>query len=514
MSRRRKAFALFATFLIVLSAVPSGTAGQSITGDECDPSIVDYGVALMSPATAAYNYATSDGCAVDEVLQGNKEQEAQDIHANAETLNASTRSFTNAQHNALENARTIAWTQAEVATLKALENNSSISETRVAAREAVRDYYSRLLHNIVQDRNAKWQEIGYLYQTRENESLGVENFTFTWGAGEEHITNTTVAPRDTVTLPNGSTVEVVAMYGHEDSRVGDPDYNYNFDGPLWHDGELTYDGSTTNPGQITVTSTYDNETVVAYNSSMYWALMQEARAQNQQMLDNMNSTVNGLYGSYVRGELDIEEYRSVQAAAMGWGQDLDETGYSTYAVVALAQAGEQVPDLNATGSMTIETPYYANGTNETLTGLVVGEPTDGSSSWQVGQTYDPDNSNGTVTFHVSGTNESIELDRPFTLVGAEGSEGQEISTVETQQYNYRTSNFSELGDKLDLLIELRQEEQERIEEASNGDSGGGIAWPDFGAGAGLALGGGVVMLAIVAVLVGIGVKLYFEVMTP
>ncbi|MFC4407957.1 hypothetical protein [Haloarchaeobius iranensis] len=500
-------------FLLLSTALVGPVSASTTTPDSDNCDTVDLTVRLFNP----FDDTSDCWVDVDEIRQGSKEQERADMLSRADTMDASEETVTNAFHNTLENARTVAWTKAEVAALKALENNSSQAETRVAARSAVEQYYSRMVHNLLEDREQRMEELAYLAATRDNLSLNsaaleqhhtdisTNDVSFSWDLVRDN-------PDTQVPLPNGSTMNISTFtMSYTDQRNG-IDYS---NVPVWFD----YSHNNVNDpeqeiGYIKYYSTYDNRTTEAYNSSEFEALYDEMLSQNTQMLSNINETVNGLYGSYVRGELDIEEYRSVQATAMGWSPDLNSTGYSIYAVTALGQAGEEIPNLNLTGSMTIQTDEFtANNSTETLTGLMTGEPPSGDA-WTVNTTYDPANANGSLMFHVSASNRSVELSEPFTLVGAEDQDGSEIQQVQMQRYNYRTSNFSELGDKLDRLIELRQEEQIRIEEASNGGGGGGggIGWP--GGGAGLGIGGGVVMIAIAAVLVGIGVKLYFEVMTP
>ncbi|WP_440989276.1 hypothetical protein [Haloarchaeobius baliensis] len=487
----------------------------------CGEHIVEKAVQFLSPAYAAYDAVTGgDQCNVEEIRQGNQEQEMQDIHAQAQTLAVDQQSSLTAYSNALNDARTVAWTKAECASLDALEANATQAETRVAARDAIERYYSRMLTNVIAERNANWQEFMYLAQTRQNESLNQSVFVVDYmttddrlnhGLGAYNLTDTL-----NYTLPNGSIAQVEAMHGSASgTHIGGGGIGH-FSGPLvegatWPNSD---DYGPEDVAWIHIRSTYDNDTVTAYNSTRWWNVIDRIENQNQQMLSNANQTVNGLYGSYVRGNFNISDYRSVQCTADQTGVGVNDTYYSIYAVSALAKAGAETPDLNSTGSMTIATSEFtANNTTEQFTGLLVASDVPGDS-WQTGQTYDPATINGSVTFHVSDSNRSFFLSEPFTLVGAEGRDGQEISTVNTTQYQYRTENFSELGDKLDRLIELRQEEQVRIEDASNPDTGGTIGWPRLGGAGGLALGGGVVMLAIAAILVGIGVKLYFEVMTP
>lgn len=500
----------------VAASTPDDDDGTGFAGDPCGRDVIGVAVDMLQG-----NFDKSTECRIEQIRQGNKEQEMQDIHARSATLATSVDSFLDGTHNSLENARTVAWTKAEVATLNALENNSTQAETRVAAREAVRDYYSRMLANVIADQNAKMEEVSYLAEVRQNESLNTTTFyldvteiTADYQPQSSNFADLNVTIREQYELPNGSTVQVRSLQGRIDWCSAGCEYDYYGTGPI----SFTNNSWTPNAGweQLYIRSQYDGETVTVYNGSRWQAIEQEILSQNQQMLDNMNSTVNGLYGSYVRGELDINEYQSVQAAAMDSSQNLDETGYSFYSVVALAQAGATTPDLNTTGSMTISTDEFtANNTTEELTGLVVGDPPDGSGNWTVGDTYNPANGNGTLTFHVEASNRSVVLTEPFNLTGATDKQGDPIAVVEGQEYNYRTNDYEELGEKLDRMIELRQEEQTRIEEAANGGSGGGgIGWPDIGSAAGFALGGGVVMLVLAAVLVGVGVKLYIEVMTP
>ncbi|MFC4406402.1 hypothetical protein [Haloarchaeobius iranensis] len=475
---------------------------------------MDFGLKIAVPAYAAYDIAdSSDECNVGEILQGNKEQEKGDIHSEAEKIRANQEAAVTGVHNSLNDARTIAWTKAECATLDALEANATQAETRVQARAAVEDYYSRMLHNFVQERNQLMYEMSYLHRVQNSEDLAsnVSEWEFDWARNDISVQNRnrTATERLNYTLPNGSTVAVVTpeWVVHYNDFANPDDITVHF----WWDSSSQH-----HPDGFRYQSHYNGDVVTAYNSTRIDQIVDRIESQNQQMLDNLNYTVNGLYGSYLRGNLNISDYRSVQCTADEVGRGVEGTYYSIYAVTALAKAGAETPNLSTTGSMTIATSQFnshVNNSTEEFTGLLVGT-TAPDGGWQVGETYDPATINGSVSFHVSDSNRSFYLTEPFTLVGAEDESGGDISSVNTTQYQYRTSNFSELGDKLDRLIQLRMEEQEEIEEAANPGDGGTIGWPGLGGAGGLALGGSLATLAIAAILVGIGVKLYIEVMTP
>ncbi|WP_435319035.1 hypothetical protein [Haloarchaeobius sp. TZWSO28] len=466
------ALLLLSTAVVSPAAASTPEDGDGFAGDPCGRDVIQITVDVLSG-----KFDKSTQCRIDTILNGSKEQEMQDIHAESNTLSASVDSYLDGKHNALENSRTVAWTKAEVATLKALENNSTQSETRVAARNAVRDYYSRMEKNLIVHGSVVVEEVVYLVEVEANQSLNSETIqlsvenqddsrhtigggTFNW-EGDKKVT-------ETYTLSNGSTVNYTAFHVDEVGLI---------------QGMHPVTPMDSGNHDLRIKSTYNGSTVYVYNSTRGSATLADIHNQRDQLLSQMNETVNGLYGSYVRGELNVTEYRSVQAAADGWATDLDENGYSIYSVLALARAGQATPDLNNTGSMTIETSEFTgNNTTEELTGLLLASEPPNGDNWTVGQTYDPANINGTLTFHVEASNRSEVLTEPFTLVGATGKDGQNISVVQTQQYNYETSNYSDLGDKLDKLIELRKEEQERIDDATNGGTGGGgwIDGPLFG----------------------------------
>lgn len=510
MSRLRRVIVMLLVAGLVAQPLiaPVAAAGDEdgFAGDPCGRDVIQISIDMLQG-----NLDKSTECRIQEILDGSDEQEMQDIHAQAETLSVSSDSYTDGVSNSLENARTVAWTKAEVATLNALENNSTQEETRIAARNAVRDYYSRMLQNVVADRNSKLDEVYYLISVRDNQSLASETIRREadfaddtriiedWNGDSMTRYEPGLIVReggDTVALPNGSTVNLT----HFDASTSSDNGSTVGSAPFYTGFSNDYQTVE----ELRVVSTYNNSTVVAYNGSEYHNLIDEINAQNQQLLSNTNTTVNGLYGSYVRGELNVSEYQSVQAAAMDSSQDLDETGYSMYSVVALAQAGATVPDLNETGSITVTTSEFtANNTTEDLTGLMVGDPPDGSGNWTVGDTYDPANGNGTLTFHVEASNRSVILTEPFELTGATDKDGAAIQVVEGQKYNYETNDYSELGKKLDLLIELREEEQERIEAASS-TSGGGLNWGGWPSQQELLAGGTITFLVLggAAILVG------------
>lgn len=505
----RRAAVFVAVLAIVTQAVMAAPATAATTSGsttvqpslqpDCGESQLEKAVQFLSPAYALYDAVNGgDECDMETVLQGNQEQEMQDIHANAQTLSTDQQSTITAYTNALNDARTVAWTEAECATLDALEANRSQEVTRQWARENITRYYSRMETNVVADFQSKISRLAYLGQVKQNESLDSSILTtaptYPSTIGSDHdingISNWSVGSQSTtIPLSNGSntTLQTVELEVYSSS-----------DGTEYVPVSWYIDDRTDDVRQLRFESSYNNSTVVALDLYPYYQVMQDIESQNTQMLSNANTTVNGLYGSYVRGNLNVSDYRSVQCTADSVGVGVNSTYYSIYAVSALAKAGAEVPDLNQTGSITIESSQFVvNGSNETLTGLLVSSEVP-NNSWTVGQTYDPAAINGSQSFHVEASNRSMYLEEPFTIVGMTDENGDNVSSVNTTEYNYRTDNFSELSTKLDRLIELREEEQVRIEEASTGGDGGGFGWPDIG---GAELGGiSIVLLGGVALL--------------
>jgi hypothetical protein len=93
--------------------------GTGFAGDSCGRDVIGVAVEMLQG-----NFDKSTECRIEQIRQGNKKQEMQDIHSRGETLAVSADSFLDGTHNSLENARTVAWTKAEVATLNALEKTA------------------------------------------------------------------------------------------------------------------------------------------------------------------------------------------------------------------------------------------------------------------------------------------------------------------------------------------------------------------------------------------------------
>jgi hypothetical protein len=109
----------------------------------------------------------------------------------------------------------------------------------------------------------------------------------------------------------------------------------------------------------------------------------------------------------------------------------------------------------------------------------------------VGATYDADTR--TMFWVPAGENTSIrKLSGNVTIVGAEDRNGNELNAVGVVDYNYQTTNASELTEMMTQLSELRELVEQREPITGGGGGGGG-----FGGG-----GSPIVLAAVLALVVG------------
>jgi hypothetical protein len=141
--------------------------------------------------------------------------------------------------------------------------------------------------------------------------------------------------------------------------------------------------------------------------------------------------------------------------------------------------GETYRTLNLTkdasttiGNVTVFIESIESSVQRSETGLLYASDAP-SGGWQVNTTYDGANLSGTVLWAARG-GQMIDLsDQTFTVNSAHSESGEELQQVEMREYTYKTSNISELQQAYDDLLEVRQEQQERIQQVGGGGGGSG-----------------------------------------
>jgi hypothetical protein len=449
----------------------------------------------------SFGYVNEDKCtnnhvgnAVEEVRQAESQQSKADLYSAAEAQKTNNQNFDSVYGNYLNDSESVAWMKAEKAIAEAYENGSTKSEAKVAAKEAIEDYYAVKQINLIESWNTILTSYEYLHNRSMQEGFSQDDFGTDWdrhGLETHFIDHTgmdsnnngcnpeTVTTRS-ATLANASSHDVKTIkfsmyesqnyyivyspnapensnyYGDDNTYpTGSADQFYCRDGYSIYTDTLMVDAPNSNYDDVTY---YDLGT-----SRDRWLKIEQ---KNDELQNESDAFVDAIWQDYQDGNINSSDVISRNTQMFEYGTKA-QNGSNYYDTIgATAAMGIETPQLEGTGTMTI-----TDGGGTTHEGMLFGEPPNGS--WTVGKTYDPANISGPVIMATT-SGEEHELSRPFTVDAATDKEGNEKSTVETQRYNYQTSNTTEMQRKYDKLLGLTGELQERSESVdSNGGGGGG-----------------------------------------
>lgn len=473
----RVALALFVVASVAMSgyAPGEGLVGEAQAVHDCNN--VDALVFGFS-----FGYVNEDKCsnnhvdhAVDEVRAAEENQTKVDIYSAASGQKARSEEFEAVYGNYLNDSESIAWMKAEAAIAEAYKNGSTQSEAKVAAREAVSDYYAVKQINLIQSWNSTAKSAMYLRERAEQEAninkymvQGRDRYSDhknSPGTGPDYFEITDWNDSAQVTLVNSSTRTSHALLVEDTTYTGDTGKAHVAS------GEVAIDdggGGHRYAHKVQVAapdSNYDHMDYVFYQD--YKDRWDRIEAKNTALQDEADLFVDAIWQDLEDGNTDATDILSRNSKMFEYGTATQQNGTYYDSIAAAAGMGLETPDLNETGQMTI-----TDGGGATHDGILHARNAPDNGTWTVGETYDPDNITGPV-FMSTTEGETLELTRPFTLDGATDTDGNERSTVDTTRYNYQTANTSELNNKYADLLRLTGQLQERSESVDSESSGGG-----------------------------------------
>ncbi|WP_146417598.1 hypothetical protein [Haloarcula hispanica] len=408
-----------------------------------------------------------------------------DIYQSALNSNASTDNTLTVLNNDLKDAKTQARIEGKNAYIRALNNGSSKSAAKNAAKEAVSDFYATHQRNLLAEYTLTVSHFGYLRSTALNESIdssyvdtddqslsSTGDYTYDWNQ-----------PTDSVTLTDGTTedytyVQISKTYG----PGGDTE---------------TYDHYITNTAKSGATLGISAKSlgVHGYSSdTSYVAVVPFERFQStwttienqdQTVRDEMDTLAENTYSAYQAGEINnsdlVDPY--VLASQQSPGDD-----FQGWAAAQLTLLGTNSPEnFDQIGSFQITTESSTQ-----YEGVLFSQENPASGQFENGTTYNTSNIGGTQ--YVVTSDRIVELDGEFTIDSISTQDGQTVQNVTIQKTTYETSNVTELKQQYEDLA-YRRAQIEAREKALKQSAGGGL------------LGGGsvppVVALAVIGTLLAI-----------
>jgi hypothetical protein len=178
-------------------------------------------------------------------------------------------------------------------------------------------------------------------------------------------------------------------------------------------------------------------------------------AQSADLQAEADTFVSNTYTAYDSGEIDANEVISRNTAMFNLAADEVSANNSMYrSTAALGMMGLDVPDLNSTGTMTVD--YRQTEYN----GLLLAESAP-AGQWSAGTTYDTANIG--VTYLVTTSGELITLDGQFTLLNMTNEDGGQIDSIDHTQTHYTTANTSQFLTRQEAMRVYRQQAENREE---------------------------------------------------
>lgn len=410
-----------------------------------------------------------------------------DLLAGSLSLEASGDQHRTAVENHLQDTRGAAATEAKIAVIESLNNNSTRTEAKQAARDAVHDYYSVIETNVLADYESKVDYAQYVSDAERIElgqntgwvyiNASYPTTAYTWHYNNTNYDDQILRDNDTVienyTLLNGTVVDVTAFplqWIDSGGTTASPDYLYPKSPDITYGAAAEGDKFYYSPPFVKVTGPSGGESQLIYFNNYSYTL-DDIDAQSTYFDNNIDVYVDGIYDYYNAGQLDASDVLNptdlMTRAATGY----NDTGSYSFAAIELASLG-YAGDLNTSHTVTV----VATNTSYDGTLFYANDPATGAS-FTTGETVDPANYTGSFVFAWQGANDSgiIDLTTPFVIDSATNTKtGEPVNVTTTETYVKEITTASELEQELEELRKLRAELE--AAETSAGSTGSGSGW--------------------------------------
>lgn len=469
---KRKIISPIIAILLITSGI-AGTSQQVQAAEQGNCSSLDDFVMFLT-----IGLVNAEDCSrqayvestIEDMKASDQNQSKVDIYSSATGLKSGSEAWEAPFNNYLNDTESVAWMKAEVAIAEAYEEGKAESQAKVAARQAIANYYAVKQKNLIEQFNVTLSQTQVLAEQANQEGLG--SYQQGGDGVKTGFINIPEGPSDgdgsttyvgevnrTVTLVNGNTTGAMAI------EFDDSDAHSN---PMYVSVNTKSTMTQTNPDYKKYfrveapDSNYDPLNFFYYGR--YTDKWNRIQTKNTNLQDEVEVFVNATWDDYQNGEISASDVISRNTAMYEYGVRSGSENETLYnSVAGLALAGFDVPNLNNSGTMTIQ--YDGNE----YEGLMLARNVP-NGSWETGVTYNESDFTGPVMIaSIDGEKIDIADNKEFTILSMSAKDGSDLSTIETKKYRYKTSNTSELLETQSALLELRQEIEDR--EPSTSGSG-------------------------------------------
>lgn len=452
MKRTPVALVMAALLILASSTVPVGTVeAGSLTEEINDECTMGHSLLLSITNTAGVT-DNALGCTLfegeTEVDTIDTNETKQDLIERTATSNEHASIYLDSMGNYLQDTKSIARLEAQAAYYRALDNGSSESAARLAAEEAVKDYYHVKQYQLVQSYNVLLISMDAYEQVEGNENLS-NNFVQFYSDGST-TDGFSQGSNSTFTTTNGtdlnfSSIDWTDSNGYDNSN--DLSWYQSYD-----DREVHFLVGQNDD------SVGDVQTV---NISRYHARLVQADQQEADVIAEMDTFINNTYDAYQAGEVNATDLIDANTFDREFSPEDD---FQSWATVALgATEGVDPPDhLDGVGHFDVT----FNGGE--YTGLLLADGQE-VGTWENGTVYNGTQMN--VTPRLVTDSSVYKLDGEFSIQAIETASGDTRQNVTVNRINYTTTNTTEYKELLEDYKQVRAELAAREDKLN---AGGGL----------------------------------------
>jgi len=392
------------------------------------------------------------------------------LYQSGQNQKASTDNFHTVVSNRLNDAAEVARMKGKQAYIESLNNGDSKSAAKSAAKQAAADHYSLQQMNLIAEWEKSLAHGAYMREVSENQSDIDDYFVERSINGEDSYDAIDIRNFDTrtttVTLANGTDTTVTAIDAYHDGGSGSYANSTTIGITM---GNTTVDNSQGAQG-ARVTGSFihpPNSNFDRFQWLELWKFKDNwnrIEQQNSQVQSDMDSLAEATYDGYQQGEINNSDLIDPYILSNQYSPGSE---YETWAASTLALTGTNQPaDMDNFGyfNLTLE-----NG--EQLQGIVQSPENPPSGQFEVNQTYNPEQINGTQ--YVTTSDRVRELNQNFTIEKLTTADGANVQNVTIEKKTYNVSNADELGKIYTELSSLQAQLEAR--ETNLGGGGGALA---------------------------------------
>jgi hypothetical protein len=465
---RKRLLSIFLALLVVSAGFAPPASAASMTDSQCS-GLAEW---IRNAVTLGLTGMTTSECstqndAIDEMKASDQNQTHTDIYNAAAAHEGNSEVFEAVYGNYANDSQSAAWMKMQVAVAEAYEDGKSQTEAKVAAQEAISDYYTVKQINLIEKWNSSATQFVYLREAGLNESIAGATIYY-YDAYDDSYQDGVTLGEQSMTLANGSTHGVTSVNHQNIKKSSAIAYQTPSSGELnWADsgnGAYYQDSSglyVTPPDSIDA----DNIAIIHYDD--YKERWDRTETLTNELQSEANNFVEATYADFDSGEANASDVISANTAMFEYGTEHNENSSLYDSTAALTLMGFDTPNMSSSGTMDVT--YNGN----TWTGIVLARNAPGGS-WQTGTTYNTSNITGPVFLATTdGQKVDFAEGETFSIDQMRSKSGENVTQVNTTKYVYKTANTSELNAMQMELIELRKEIESREPDGGGGGGFGG-----------------------------------------